>query len=98
MIRFARIALVSTVLCLTLGSCVFHHHRVGVGPTGIETVHARQWYIGFGLWRLNEVDTQRFAGESVSYDIVTKFSATDFLLSFVFLPLSVTSRTVTIDR
>lgn len=96
--RTVRTILVWLTLCACLPSCVYHHHRVGVGPSGIQTVSARQWYWMFGLLRLNEVDTQRYAHDSVSYDIRTQFSFTDLLYTIVLGPLTVTSRTVVVER
>jgi hypothetical protein len=50
----------------------------------------------FGLLQVNEVDTQRFAPELTSYTIDTRFSFTDLVLSTLMLPLTVTTRTVTV--
>ncbi|MCA8942968.1 MAG: hypothetical protein KDB80_10450 [Planctomycetes bacterium] len=96
--RSARNLFAALALCTILPSCMYHQHRVGVGPAGIQTVTARQWYWLFGLGRLNEVDTQRFAQDSVSYDVVTKFSFTDLLYSILLGPVTVTSRTVVVER
>ena len=51
----------------------------------------------FGLLDLNEVDTQRLAGDLTSYRITTRWSFTDILLTPLLLPLTVTSRTVTVE-
>ena len=78
--------------------CQVHSHRVGGGATGVGEDSTRQYYIFFGLLQLNEVNVQRMAGDLSSYDIRTKFSLIDFVLSPVLLPLTVTSRTVTVAR
>ena len=79
-------------------SCSVHTHRVGGGSTGTREESARQWYVFFGLWRLNEVNTQRMTGELTSYDIRTALEGSDLFLSALFLPLTVTTRTVTVYR
>ena len=75
-----------------------HSHRVGGGATGVGEDSTRQYYIFFGLLQLNEVNVQRMAGDLSSYDIRTKFSLTDFVLSPVLLLFTVTTRTVTVAR
>ncbi len=83
-----------------LGSCGVHTHvhRVGLGPTGIGNDSMRQYYIFFGLLRLNDVDSQRMTQDLTSYEITTEYSFTDLLLSPLLLPWTVTSRTVTVSR
>jgi hypothetical protein len=79
------------------GGCTIHRHTVGIGPNGVGEESARQFYVLFGLLRLNEVDSQRMSHEATSYLVVTKFSLVDALLSPL-LFLTVTSRTVTVYR
>lgn len=95
--RFLRAVLLVALLVGAVG-CVAHQHRVGTGPAGVATETARQWYLFFGLMELNEVDSQRFTGDAVSYDIETKFGFVDLVFTVLLGPLTVTSRTVTIDR
>ena len=69
-----------------------------------ETMH--QYYIFFGLIRLNEVDIQRVVGDYTSYDVDIGFayrdgfwtwdSLGDFMISMLFLPLTVTRQAVTV--
>jgi ABC-type lipopolysaccharide export system ATPase subunit len=73
-----------------------HTHVVGLGPTGTGETTVRQFYIVFGLIPLNEVDTQRFATELTSYAVDTRFAFVDLLLAPLLLPLTATSRTVTV--
>jgi hypothetical protein len=77
-------------------SCVMHEHVVGLGPTGNDEKSTRQYYLFFGLVRLNETNVQRMAGDLTSYSIETEFSFTDLLLFPFLLPLTMTSRTVTV--
>jgi len=81
---------------LLLGGCVSHEHVVGLGPTGLSEASARQYYLLFGLVRLNEVNVQRMATDLTSYTVGTEFSLVDLLLAPVLLPLTMTSRTVTV--
>jgi hypothetical protein len=88
----------SAALALPLGGCVIHEHRIGLGPTGIGTASDRQYYLLFGLVQFNEVDAQRMADNLTSYSITTKFGLVDLLMAPLLLPLTVTSRTVTVTK
>ncbi len=85
-------------LALLSSSCLLHHHVVGGGPNGLGSESIRQYYIFFGLLRLNEADSQRLTENATGYRVVTKYSFTDILLTPLLLPLTVTSRTVTVYR
>jgi ABC-type lipopolysaccharide export system ATPase subunit len=82
--------------CALSASCVAHAHVVGLGPTGIGETSVRQYYVLFGLVQFNEVNVQRMASDLTSYTIETEFSFVDLLLAPLLLPLTVTSRTVTV--
>ena len=69
---------------------------VGLGPTGLGEVSTRQFYLLFGLIRVNEVNVQRMASDLTGYSIATEFSLVDLLLAPVLLPFTATSRTVTV--
>lgn len=86
------------LLALSPAACVAHEHRVGVGPTGLGSDSQRQFYLLFGLVRTNEVDAARMADDLTGYSITTEFSFTDLLLAPLLLPLTMTSRTVTVAR
>ncbi len=92
-LRFAPI-----VLALALTACQSHYHRVGSGPSGIGSESVRQYYFLWGLVDLNEVDSQRFTDNAVSYDIVSEFGFADFVYSLLLGPLTVVSRTITVYR
>jgi Bor protein len=77
-------------------SCVAHEHVVGLGPTGTSQTTVRQYYVFFGLVRLNEINAQNIANNLTSYTVESEFSFMDLLLFPVMLPLTVTSRTVTV--
>jgi hypothetical protein len=86
----------AVALSFAASGCISHQHVVGLGPTGTGSTSERQYYVLFGLLQVNEVDTQRFAPELTSYAIDTRFSFTDLLLTTLLLPLTVTTRTVTV--
>ncbi|MBI5852585.1 MAG: hypothetical protein HZB39_16350 [Planctomycetes bacterium] len=98
--RIARGAFAALVLALSpgLSSCVWHEHTVGLGPSGIGQESGRQFYLFFGLLRLNEVDSQRMTHDLRGYRITTEFAFIDLILAPLFLPLTVTTRTVTVER
>jgi hypothetical protein len=92
--RLAAAALLTAAACL--GGCMSHTHVVGLGPTGTGETSARQYYFLFGIIRLNEVDAQRMAPELTSYSVHTRVAFVDLLLAPLLLPLTATSRTVTV--
>ena len=98
--KVARAALVVSFLSLATGlqGCVWHEHTVGLGPSGVGSESKRQFYLFFGLLRLNEADSQRMTHDARSYRISSEFAFTDLLLTPFLLPLTVTTRTVTVER
>ena len=84
--------------CATNGM-VSHVHqvRVGMGGNGIGTAEMHQYYLFFGLARLNEPNIQRVAADFTSYDITIGCSYWDWFWSTVLLPFTVTRQTVKID-
>ncbi|HEX5054611.1 MAG TPA: hypothetical protein VFZ65_22735 [Planctomycetota bacterium] len=81
-------------LCGT--GCVAHTHSIGLGDTGTGVAVSRQYYFLFGFISINEVDPKRMAGDLTSYTIETEFGLVDMLLAPFLLPLTVTTRTVTV--
>jgi hypothetical protein len=81
---------------LAAPGCVSHWHPVGLGATGTGEQTARQYYLFFGLVPLNTVESQRLANELTSYTIETRFGFVDLLLSPLLLPVTMTTRTVTV--
>jgi len=70
---------------------------VGVGPVGVGAASTRQYYFFFGFFRINAVDAERLAAGKTSYSIRTEFGFLDFLLSPLLTPLTITTRTVTVE-
>ena len=104
--KTARALLLLAVLSLVpaLGGCHTMSIRVGSGSNNIGQVTMHQYYMFFGLMRLNEVDIQRYVADYTTYDVEFGFSnrdgffATlgDLFVSSLFLPLTVTRQTVTV--
>lgn len=91
-----RLRAASLFFALAAAGCVGHTHVVGLGSTGSNAVTERQFYLFFGLVPVNDVDSQRLAPDLTSYTVETCFGLGDLLLAPVLLPLTVTSRSVTI--
>lgn len=86
-----------TCLLLTFASgCVHHRHAVGLGASGTGEQQARQYYVLFGLFRANDVSAQRMADGLTSYTIETEYSFFDLLMQPLLLPVTMTSRTITV--
>ncbi len=82
--------------CLPAAGCMTHSHIIGLGPTGLGEVSKRQWFFFFGLINLTEVNVQNMAGNLTSYTVETEQSFTDVLLWPLLLPITMTTRTVTV--
>ena len=97
-VRALLLVFLVVLAALPLGGCHVHQHRVGGGPVGAGEDSMRQYYLLFGLVSLNEVDSQRLTRDLTSYEITTEFAWTDMFLLPLLLPLTVTTRTVTVAR
>ena len=75
-----------------------HEHVVGTGPNNLGTSSSRQFYVLFGLFQLNEADSQRLTHGLNAYRITTEVGFVDAILLPLLLPLTVTSRTGTVER
>lgn len=84
--------------CTTNGM-VSHVHqvRVGMGGNGLGTAEMHQYYLFFGLARLNEPNIQRVAATYTSYDITIGCTYWDWFWSTLLLPFTVSRQTVKID-
>ena len=88
----------AVLFLLLVCGCSAHHHTVGAGATGDDSVSARQWYILWGLVPLNDVDTTELAGGSVNYEIDTEQGFLDIVINIFTGIVTVNSRTVTVTR
>jgi hypothetical protein len=92
----ARAGAATCLLALSASGCSYHRHSIGLGETGTGQQEARQYYLLFGVFGVNDVSAQRMADGLTSYTIETEYSLTDLLLQPLLLPLTMTSRTVTV--
>lgn len=90
-------SLLALVVLFAPAACLVNEHRVGVGPVGVGTASARQYYWFFGLVRLNDVDAQRLALGKTSFSVRSAFTFWDLLLAPFLLPVTMTSRSVTVQ-
>lgn len=81
-------------LTLFLPGCLVHEHQVGHGSSNIDQATMRQYYLFFGLVRLNEVNVQRELADKTSYVIDSGFRFWDFVLAPFLAPFTITTRTV----
>lgn len=93
--RACLLALTPLLLTFAAG-CAHHRHSVGLGATGTGEQQARQYYVLFGLFQTNDVSAQRMADGLTSYTVETKYSFWDLMMQPLLLPLTMTSRTVTV--
>ena len=107
MSKLRRTLLCLVLLCLpaTFASCHAMTYRVGMGSNNIGKYETHQYYLFFGLVRLNEVDIQRAVSDYHSYDVEVGFAYRDgffaslgdfFISTLFFLPLTVTRQAVTV--
>ena len=92
----ARPWLLAVLLLALTASCASHRHAVGLGATGTGEQSARQFYLFFGLMTVNDISAQRMADGLTSYEIETSYGVWDWLLQPLLLPLTLTTRTVTV--
>ncbi|MHC4078480.1 MAG: hypothetical protein ACYST0_08605 [Planctomycetota bacterium] len=74
-----------------------HQVRVGMGGNDIGTAEMHQYYLFFGLWRLNDINIQRVVADYTGYDITTGYTCGDWFWSTVLLPLTISRQTVKVD-
>ena len=92
----ARFRILALLLLALTASCVSHRHSIGLGATGTGEETSRQFYLFFGWMTVNEISAQRMADGLTSYEIETRYGFWDVLLQPLILPLTMTTRTVTV--
>lgn len=92
----ARSRLLALLLLALTTSCVSHRHSIGLGSTGTGEENSRQYYLFFGLINVNEINAQRMADGLTSYQIETRYGFWDLMLQPLLLPLTMTTRTITV--
>ena len=91
-------AIVLILGVLLLIGCAAHVHKVGNGAQGNDMMMARQWYVLFGLVRINEVNTNAMAGPATDYEIMTQHTGLDVIINIFTGVISVNSRTVIVRK
>lgn len=92
----ARLRILAILLFAFAASCVSHRHAIGLGSTGTGEQSARQYYLFLGLITVNEISAQRMADGLTSYEIETRYGFWDMLIQPLILPLTMTTRTITV--
>jgi hypothetical protein len=82
---------------LSASGCLTHRHIVGNGASTGQSQTAKDWYLLWGLVRLNTVDTKAMAGNTSNYTIDTEESFLDGLIYYVTAGI-VGARTVTVIK
>ena len=90
-------ALLIVAMLFVIG-CSAHIHTVGKGAQGSDVIEARQWYIVWGLVPINNVDTNAMAGGATDYEIMTSITPIDFIIGVVAGSITVSSRTVSVQK
>lgn len=91
-------ALFTTLCLLFIVGCATHTHNVGDVPVPVQNVEVvkRQWYAAWGLVPINDVDTNAIAAGATDYQIVTSYTATDWVVSIALGWASINTRTVVV--
>jgi len=97
MLRKISVAFLIVGMLCVIG-CTTHVHKVGNGAQSNDMMVNRQWYVLWGLVPMNEVDTNAMAGEATDYEIITQYTALDFVISAFLSSVTITSRTVTVEK
>lgn len=95
--KFISVLLIVSLLVLI--GCSTHHHTIGAGAKGGDSVSKKQWYILFGLVPLNNVDTKVMAAGASDYDIKTESNFVDVVIGLFTGILTIPApRTVTVTK
>lgn len=92
-----KLGILSLSLCVALMSCYTHTHVVGNGGSG-NPESKGQWYILYGLVKLNQVNSKDMAGGASNYTIKTEQSFLDGIISAFTSIVTVTKQTVTVTK
>lgn len=93
-----KVSALALVAVLVLSGCVTHVHVVGDGAQGGEVEEAVQWYALWGLVELNEVSSADMAGDADDYTITTQYTFIDALISAVTNYVTISRRTVMVEK
>ena len=93
------IAALSSLSSCTTNGMVSHVHqiRVGMGGNDLGTHEMHQYYIFFGLVRMNDTNIQRVVADVTGYEITVGCTYWDWFWSTLLFPLTVSRQTVKVD-
>ena len=85
-----------TSFILILSACTTHTHIVGNGAQGNYEKSKRQLWV-ISLVAINDVDTQKMAGDATDYEIQTQMDIVDILINALTSGI-ISSRKVTVKK
>ncbi len=96
--RTVAMIMLFAVFAFIFVGCMANIHVIGQGAKGNTTISKTQWYALGGLIQLNKVDTNAMAGSVQNYTITTEMGVKDFFISAILGSLTITSRTVIVNK
>lgn len=78
--------------------CYTNNHIIGNGSKGNTELSEKQWYVLWGLVPLNNVDTNKMAGDVNDYQITTQHSFLDVIISAFTGIVTVSVKSVTVKK
>lgn len=97
MLRKISAMLLIVALLFVIG-CAAHTHQIGKGAQGNDIDTERQWYILWGIVPINEVDTNAMSDGATDYNIITAYTPVDFAITAVAQIITVSCRTVIVEK
>lgn len=86
------------VISIAMVSCYSTHHTVGKGATGNNVETEKQWYALWGLVPINNVDSKNMVGSSTDYEIETKHTFVDYVISAFTSLVTISVQTVEVTK
>jgi len=90
--------LLAAALGLSMTSCYTMTHTVGQGASTEETATERQWYLFWGLLKLNDVDSHEMADGADNYTVKTEQSFLDIVINIFTGLATIHSREITVTK
>ncbi len=88
-----------TLTVAPLSSCMTNHHTIGNGSQTGVVKKERQWYALWGLVELGDKDTKTMVEPGqTDYEIETYFGFGDYLINIFLGWLTLSSRTIKVEK
>jgi hypothetical protein len=85
-------------LLVAVSGCYSLRHTVGNGPqSGVETSDSA-WYALFGLIPISDADGGKMAEGAADYEIHSRHTFLDYVISFFTSIVTITKQTVTVTK